>query len=413
MNGEPQRTPGPPLPSPPAAVSASAADVASLNRSLKRAVYFPIFSIPSPDRQNVPIFAPGRPDSMIGVEVNEQLHRLDLRGGAPGPAGFDAQNRVGEPVASVHIRWMVAPDDFVAAPGRLPPPTPLNPTRSQRFVMLDGQLTFEDRDRSGFRAFGAGRTFPTMTGAGPQLQIGAVIDVLEGLGRLSDLRGTVVVNGQIRPPNDLALNLMGRVMDPAGRVTARDALPPVRPIRQADPDAVFVAFLGEDDPDRGTQPILEQGRMLGARVYERLRLVRLEFECSGRRFVGRVREGELVGRLSAALHFNAMDPRPVFPIQTTDGVFTFQDRNGRDIGTINANMVEGRAFRTPLEEAPMPVFRFGGFGPILRGSGAFGTAAGMMSMNSVISVFPRTLSNLYVLRLVAGSGAAAARSLTL
>ena len=46
----------------------------------------------------------------------------------------------------------------------------------------------------------------------------------------------------------------------------------------------------------------------------------------------------------------------------------------------------------------MPVFRFGGFGPFLGGTGPFRDAVGMMSLNAAISVFPRTLSNLYVLR---------------
>jgi hypothetical protein len=103
-----------------------------------------------------------------------------------------------------------------------------------------------------------------------------------------------------------------------------------------------------------------------------------------------------------------MDPRPVFPIQTTEGEFTFHDVGGQEVGTIRANMVEGRAFRSILPGAPMPVFRFGGFGPILGGTGAFGGTTGMMSMNSVISVFPRTLSNLYVLRLVDRPGQSAA-----
>src|SRR5206468_3790841 len=83
---------------------------------------------------------------------------------------------------------------------------------------------------------------------------------------------------------------------------------------------------------------------------------------------------------------------PVSPIQTTNGVFSFFDREGKTLGTVNANMIEGRAMRTELEGAPMPVFRFAGFGPLLGGTGFFDGADGMMSMNSVVSVFPRALS---------------------
>jgi hypothetical protein len=46
----------------------------------------------------------------------------------------------------------------------------------------------------------------------------------------------------------------------------------------------------------------------------------------------------------------------------------------------------------------MPVFRFGGFGPFQGGDGCFAGASGMMSLNAVVSVFPRTLTNLYILR---------------
>jgi hypothetical protein len=111
-----------------------------------------------------------------------------------------------------------------------------------------------------------------------------------------------------------------------------------------------------------------------------------------------------VGAVSATLHFNPLSPTPVSPIQTTNGVFTFFGRDGQAIGTVNANMVEGRAMKTELEGAPMPVFRFAGFGPLLGGTGFFEGADGMMSMNSAISVFPRTLSNLYIFRFYDPSG---------
>ena len=53
--------------------------------------------------------------------------------------------------------------------------------------------------------------------------------------------------------------------------------------------------------------------------------------------------------------------------------------------------------RTQMPGFPMPLFRFAGFGPIL-GDGQLSGADGMMSMNSAVSVFPRTLSNLYIFR---------------
>jgi hypothetical protein len=387
--------------------------VEEVTRLLKSAAYFPIFNVPNPNNPNQPVpLIPGLPFLqqylMIAVEVNEQLHRFEVNVEAPTAGrGFRSSKAVGEPVANVHIRFTPIPNNFEAAPGLYPPPTILNPFVSQRFSMLDGQLSFMDADGSGFRAFGTARSFPVSSQLG-QLRVGAVIDILEGLGKLQGLSGTAVINGYIRPPNDLALNLMVRFMDPSGRLRARSRLAPIRPIADPDPDAVFLFFLGENDPDTPTQPILGPPGgppMLGAHVHELLRLVHLGFDLgTASDLRSRTLEGPIVGRVDATLWFNAFDPRSVFPIQTTDGVFTFFDRGGQTVGSINANMVEGRAMRTPLAGAPMDVYRFGGFGPLLGGAGQFAGADGMMSMNSVISLMPQALSNLYIFRLVDTDG---------
>lgn len=375
--------------------------IEEVTRLLKAAAYFSIFNVANPSQPNRPVpLIPGIPQLVIAVEVNEALHRFAVMAEAPTAGrGLRAVNHVGrEPVARVHIRWTPIPDEFDPAPGLLPPPTLLNPFRSQRFTMLDGRLDFLDTDGSGFRGFGAGRTFPP-PGGGRQLRIGAVIDVLEGLGELAGLAVTAVINGFIEPPDNLALNLLVRVMDPEGRLRASGPLPPVEPMADPDPSAVFLYLLGEVDPDRPVELIFGPGGMpVGSRVFERLRLVRLDSAVAGG-LRSATAEGPFVGNVSARLYFDFLDPRPVFPIQTTDGVFTFHDRDGRELGTVRANMVEGRAMRSELAGAPMPVFRFGGFGPLLGGTGEFAGAAGMMSMNSAVSVFPRTLSNLYVLRI--------------
>ena len=80
--------------------------------------------------------------------------------GSPPTAGggLKAANSVGESYGKFKHRWVLAPDDFVGAPGREPPPTPLDPSRSQRFIMTDGVCTFGD-GKDGFRGFGAGVTF--------------------------------------------------------------------------------------------------------------------------------------------------------------------------------------------------------------------------------------------------------------
>jgi hypothetical protein len=332
--------------------------------------------------------------------VNEDLHRFDIAVRCPTKEGFPVDNRIGEAVAGVHIRWMVIPDSFEAAPGREPPPTELDPTCSQRFAMLDGQMTFRDRKASGFRAFGTGRTFPIQVAGQPQLRIGAVINILEGLGSFAGLEGTVVVNGYITPPNGLALSFILRLVDPAGRLRAKSTLAPLSVVPNSDPDTVFLTFLGQPDPDRPTTlNVASDSRVLGSEVHELLRLVHVNFDLgSGSGVRSRTAEGPVVGTLSGTLSFNPADPRTVAPIQTTNGLFTFFDRRGCPVGILRANVVEGRAFRTILPGAPLPVFRFGGFGPFLGGTGLFADVVGMMSLNAIVSVFPRTLSNLYVFR---------------
>jgi hypothetical protein len=373
-----------------------------VERLLKSAAYYPIFNVANPNMPNKPILLiPGIDFLMTAVEVNEELHRFSVTVEETNCTnGLRAINRVGEPVANVHIRFTPIPWNFEAAPDKYPSPTLLIPFFSQRVSMLDGQLTFKDAKQSGFKAFGTARTFPAQEGGKRVLRIGAVIEILEGLGDFEGLTGAFVINGYISPPHELALNLMVRVMDPNGKLKAHSAVAPLTEFPDPDPAAVFMYFLGEVDPNKPVKlNVAPDGRILGSDVFERLRLVHIDYDvgtASGPRSI--TKEGPIVGEVSATLHFNPLSPTPVSPIQTTNGVFTFSGKDGKTIGTVNANMVEGRAMRTELKGAPMPVFRFGGFGPILGGTGLFQDADGMMSMNSAISVFPRTLSNLYIFR---------------
>jgi hypothetical protein len=364
---------------------------------LKRAAFFSLFSVPS-NIPNVPLPMPGRRSQLRGIEVHENVHYFDIRDERSECNGLKVRNTLGQHAGTVHIHWLPVPDNFEAAPDRTPPPTALDPSRSQRFVMMDGEFRFDDPDRSGFHGFGAGRTFPVMVGNQAQLRIGAVVEILEGIGRLKNQTGNVVVNGYIAPPNGLALNLMVRVMDIKEDLVLRGDPDPIVPMPLTDPEAAFFVFLGERDPDNPiTLNTTPDGKVLGAKVHERLRLVHVGFDInSGLR--SKLTEGPIVGTLSFLLDFNLFDPRVPFPFLTRQGVFTFFDSNQTTLGTVQADIVEGRAFRTDLQGAPMPVFRMVGFGPLLGGSGEFASATGMLSLNGAISVFPRCPRLFYVFR---------------
>jgi hypothetical protein len=371
----------------------------TVTATLKRSHYFPLFNIPDPASPSRPHVQPGT-TNITSVEVIEQLHRLQIES-LRTPCGLSFSRRIGEALAQVHIDWTPMPDEFQAAPGVVPPPTPINPRCSQRFCMLNGRLDVQDEMHSGLRAFGTGRTSPAIENGKPVLRLAAVIDIHSGSGKFAGLPGTMCVNGYITPPNGLGLCLMIRMMDPEGKIENGSSFAPLAPLQDPDPNASLMVFLGEPDASRPVEliPNSSGSGFIGSKVYERLRLVNFSCDTNGGRTLrGATSEGPIVGDVSAILYFNMLDPSPVIPIQTRQGVFRFFDAARKEIGMLYSNMTEGRAFRQQLPELPMPVFRFGGFGPVLGGTGAFANAEGMMSLNAAISVFPRTLSNLYLFR---------------
>ena len=149
------------------------------------------------------------------------------------------------------MKWLIAPDDFEPAPGRVPPPTLLDQTRSQKFVMLDGRQRFEDVRESGLRGFGTGRTFPIVVNGRRQLRIAAVVEVVEGFGNLAGLTGAIVVNGYVIPPTGLFINFVARFPDPDGQLLAPVSIPPSEPEPEPDPGTTFLLLEGEPDPDHG------------------------------------------------------------------------------------------------------------------------------------------------------------------
>jgi len=370
---------------------------------LQSAAYFPIFNVANPAFPNHPnLLIPGVPLFFTSVDVNEQLHRFQTVTGQVGRE-LRASKRVGEAVAKVGIQWTPIPDYYAPVPGGTTPTWILNPLISQRFTMLKGHLDFQDAQNSGVHAFGVGRTFPVVEGGKQRLRIAASIEVLEGLGRLQGLQGAFTIIGYIEPPDNLALHLMVRMMDPAGKLRAQSDSPitPIQAMPDPDPDAVFMILQGQPDTSKHVEPILSADRkiVIGRTVRERLRLVHFDFDLStpaGLRSL--TKEGSFVGTLETNLYFDTVSTATVTPIQTTDGIFTFSKPDGETIGTISINLVEGRAIVTKMEGFQMPLFRMVGLGPVLRGTGQFEGAEGMMVMNGVVSAFPRAASNLYIFR---------------
>lgn len=350
---------------------------------LEQAGYFPLL-LTAPSRRRADAF-----------EVEHELRRFEI---AAEEERFRivGRNRVGGPAAVVRFRWRFVEEG--------------------RIEVFDWELRFAG-GASGFRASGTGRTLPGSGAAPPDVGVvgvAFVLDILEGYGELAGLAGTVVASGSLSPHGALELGLVARIMDPAGNLLTEAPLAPLPPWAGPERGVTWLTFLGEVDPDHPVtlRISLTQG-ILGSNVFEQLRVAELDFATDpAGRLRSRAMRRDLAGSVGARLDFDPLSLEPVTQIRTRCGIFEFHDRAGRSLGSVASDMTDGRSFRTRLESMLLPVFRFGGFGPIQGGTGEFAGARGIMSMNSVISVQPRTLSNLYILRLDDPDGRyrAAARS---
>jgi hypothetical protein len=362
---------------------------------LKEAAYIALYSMPNPQNPNKPKLSLD-PPGIIHVIVNEELHRF--------PVDIAEGTRVGEPAANVQMQWTPVPEDFKPVPDVQPPPTAIDPGRSQRFVTLNGAMTYHDSAQSHIRAFGHGRTFPMVAGVTPQLHLGAVVNVREGFGSFEGLQGTVLVNGHIKPPTDLSLCIVARFMDPEARLKA-EKLGPITLSPNPDPDYATLLLVADVDPSAPAEVHYgPDGAPAGWQIHERLRLMNVDFDvASGVR--SKTEAGVPVGIHTAAFRFDSAAEGPALPVSSTDGVMTFTGRDGKPIGTLRINMYEGDAFTASLPGTQAQLYRFGAFGPILGATGAFEGAIGMMTVNGTFCAKPRAASTLYIIRMYDPQGA--------
>jgi hypothetical protein len=362
-----------------------------------------MFSMPDPGLSNPAILAPGLANSVIGMQVHEVLHRFAIITQPPTEqTPLRARNIVGEPAGTFTHRWLMMPDDFVAAPGREPPPTPLDTTRAQRFVMLDSTCTFGD-GKDGFRGFGTGHTLPTPVNGQPQLLATAVGTILEGFGKFEGHEeGTYVYCGTWVPQRGFMGNVLLRVIDRQDTFYAAHALPALDARPDPETEIVYIIFRGQAVPADAVTPNLgPEGRPIGLTVEQGIRLLDLDFKSSGHRGLqSTARVGQAIGRITAHVTFNpaapggtAIDPIPF----TSYDEFVFVDREGRRIGTFTADSSEGRVFNTQL--SGQPGIRFGGVGRLLSGTGPFEDMKGLMTDNSVVVFAPHVSASVYVLRI--------------
>ncbi len=373
----------------------------ALQQLVDQAAHFNIYS--APDTQtDASILATGS-SSCIGLRISERLRRFQVEvQRATSKEPLQAKNVVGETSGKFTHRWMMAPDDFVAGPGVEPPPTPLDPSRSQRFVMLDSTCTFID-GRNGFRGFGTGQTFPVSINGRRQLLATAIGTILEGFGTFKGHEaGTYVYCGTLAPDRGFTGNILLRIMDSQRTLHGATGLEHLESIPDPEPDITYIVFRGEAVPSDSVTPRVGPGGQLqGLRVEQGLRLLYLDFKAGkwhGLQSVTAV--GELVGRIVAHVNFNptapggtSLDP---IPFSTFDE-FTFFDREGRNIGGFTGDSSEGRVFNILV--GGQGGIRFGGTGRLLSGTGPFQGIEGLLTDNSVVIFTPHVSASVYVLRI--------------
>jgi hypothetical protein len=370
---------------------------------IKKAAYFSIFSVPEPEQlsQGVPLI-PFIPASIYQISIIESPRRHHIEVPRPtADCGFRARMIGSEQrIARQKLTLAIMPNNYEPGLGRIPPPTLLLPFLSQRFYMYDGEFDFLDPEGSGFRAHAAGRFFPATSAGAIYLRIGSIVEILKYLGRLRGLVGNLVVNGYTTPPQIFANNFIIRFVDPEGRL-ASDA--PIAPVTHStadpEPTASFIPLMAELHPD---YPVVTEaagdGRKKRIHMVERLRLVDNSFDVYPT-LRTRTVEGEVVGEHRTTLVFDPDDPGDVIPLYSTGSTFRFFDRGRRPIGSVRANLFEGRAFRTVLPQLKKPFFRITGFGPFIEGTGQFKDAIGMVSVNGALNLEPGAVSSMYMLRM--------------
>src|SRR5437868_1454949 len=294
-----------------------------------------------------------------GLELSETLRRFDANVRPPdAESGVRAANIVGEPIGQFRHRWQLAPDDFVAAPGREPAATALDTSRSQRFVMQDGVFTFGD-GADGFRGFATGRTYPVRADGRQRLLAAAVGEVMDGHGRFKDLEGSYVLSGELTQ-SGFRGNVQCRVIDQQGQLRSTSELPSIE--RSVDEDAglTYIYFRGQKrDENVRTEYIFGPGgQPQGFKLWQELRVAYLNSVSSRRRGLrSSDRLGRVIGRMTSQVFLNILSPgapgNSLAPIPFSSyNEFTFLDDDGNAVGSFVAEGGEGRTFNVQLKGVP-------------------------------------------------------------
>jgi hypothetical protein len=324
------------------------------------------------------------PAGLIGLDIHEPLHRFDANLHPPTlESGVSGANRIGETIALLSMKWRLVPDGFETSPEAPLSATEIHETSSQRFAMVDGAITFQDRGRSAIRFFGAGRTYPATTDGQPRLLFAGTATVIDGTGSLTGTRGTLTISGEVTAPSIVALSVTGRLETAA---PLDDTFEPLLELGGPGAPATVLTLLGESE---------------GGGV-ERVSVARVSNDLGdGSRFRSLCRIGLHVGSVHGPLAFDPDDLRSAHELPGASRTIIFTDPAGRAIGGITAARLEGTAFSEQRDGRTLN--RLSAYGPATGGTGALTGAGGMLTLDTTVDSSGSTRT-LYSLRLADPGG---------
>jgi len=385
-----------------------------LQRLIDQAAGFNLLAFPDPKGPSAAISPQGEPGAVIGIRNNQALHAFDVALQLPSSeSGVRAANSLGERAGALNFRWMVIPHRFMARPDREAPPTRLDPSQSQRFVMQEMTFCFGE-GRDGFHGFGSGRTFPVMSGGRLKLVAAAVGNIVQGFGKFKGHEGNFTLCGNLAPHSGFLGHVVVRVVDPDGNLRTQNALSTLETVLNPDTGSTYLmwsAQKGKGLDQENRYSLAPDGQVRGMNIPVELKRLSLEFSTRGPEgFRARdLRIGEVIGRETGFGRGSIPDAPPtgtaLSPYQF-EGVarYTFHNAEGKTVGAITTNVLEGRRFDMKLAGAPEePALRFGFFGPVISGSGCFLGAKGMFygASCSVLRLPPggHVITHIYIARL--------------
>ncbi len=376
---------------------------AEAQRALGRAAYLAFYSGANYDIPEKDYFlVPGVALSVFRSLNHELGRRLDIRlSSLTADGGFRIRRAIGEKLINQSdFQMLGVPNyfqpNFGTRAGLTPAPSTFGPL-PRKTMLIPERYAFLDELGSELDCDGVARFYPASGGA---LYIAGVGDVTVGKGQLRGSVGTLTVNGYASSPPFFSNHFTFRLVQPIEKLVAGGALPPLAAeFPDPEPASVLLPLLAELDP---ASPVVVGPSTDGAKkqvqLVARLRWADAVCDVSPGSIQSRMAAGEVVGEHRLTLVFDPDDTNQVTPLYSAQSAFTF--RAGKTpIGTLQAQLTEGRAIRTSSPELSQPYFRLGAYGQLGAGTGQFASLTGIISVNGSLSLQPAGLSAMVLLRI--------------